>query len=303
LKAVVIGAGVMGSGIAAAVVLGGHDVVLYDEVRDAIERAGKLIPAVVNSLQGESARSKGAVIMADSLEEVVDGVGIVFEAIIEDLNAKRKLYSALSQLITGETIIASNTSTYTVRQLSENLPVKDRILIAHWLNPPYALPLVEVARADWTKDWAVEKTTKFLESIGKEPIQVPDIPGLIVNRFNAAVYREALRLAAGYNVPLETIDLIWKKHLSIVYGVTGVFGTMDYVGIDTIVKASANAPQPTADEDEKAVNLIMGKLQQGELGVKTNRGFYIYKSRDRLSLELQRAEAIRGVLRCLEEVS
>ncbi|MCE4605926.1 MAG: 3-hydroxyacyl-CoA dehydrogenase family protein [Desulfurococcales archaeon] len=303
MKVAVIGAGVMGSGIASAIVLGGHEAIVYDIVPEVLRNSEKLIGSLIREMKGNSDGELGEFHVESSLNEAVKGADIVLEVIIEDLNAKRELYEQLTTYIGQDVPVASNTSTFTVEQLSKDLKIQDRILIAHWVNPPYVIPLVEIARAPWTSEWAVNKITGFLKELGKEPVIVPDIPGLIVNRFNSAVYREALRLVANYNIDPQTIDLVWKKHLAVIFSVTGVLGTMDYVGLDTIVRAASSLSSPSQDEDVKAASLIIDKVSRGELGVKSGLGFYPYSGSDRLSLELSRAHSIRGVLKCLEDVS
>ncbi|MEB3756153.1 MAG: 3-hydroxyacyl-CoA dehydrogenase family protein [Desulfurococcales archaeon] len=302
MKVAVIGAGVMGSGIASAIVLGGHEAVVYDIVPEALRNSEKLIGSLIKEMNVKNGEL-GGFHVESSLNEAVKEADIVFEVIIEDLNAKRDLYKKLTTYLEQDVPVASNTSTFTVEQLSKNLKIRDRILIAHWVNPPYVIPLVEVARGPWTSERAVSKVVAFLEEIGKEPVMVPDIPGLIVNRFNSVVYREALRLVANYNIDPKIIDLVWKRHLAVIFSVTGVLGTMDYVGLDTIVRAASSLSSPSQDEDMKAASLIVDKVSRGELGVKSGLGFYPYSGSDRLSLELRRAQSIRGVLKCLEDMS
>ncbi len=299
VRVAVIGTGVMGTGIAAHIVFHGHDVVLYDIDPEKASRAQEYIHKLASALGQEC---KGSLRIGGSLEESVDNVEIVFEAIIEEYEVKRSLYKSLAPHLDKDTPLATNTSTFTVRELGRGLEIADRLIAVHWMNPPYVIPIVEVAISEHTRPNIYEKTIGFLESIDKHVIEVPDIPGFIVNRFNRAVYREALDLIANYGVSPDTIDKIWKLHLAPVYGSTGVLGTMDYVGLDTIARSAGSLQSPPSEKEQKIIQLILNKLEDNELGVKTGKGFYTYMKNPFFHY-VERAKHLRGVLKCLEDMS
>ena len=299
----VIGAGLMGSGIAATFVSRGFEVRIYDVRREAMEKAKHIVSRVLELLSGtttgDSGVGGGALRLAESMREAVAGADFVFESIVEDLEEKRRLFEKLGRLTHSEVVLASNTSVIKPEDLARGLEAADRLLVVHWMNPPFVIPLVEVAATRWTRSDVLSRTVELLRRIGKTVILAPDTPGLIVNRFNAALIREALKLYAEFGASPETVDLAWTRHLGITLAVSGVFGNMDFIGLDTVLAAARH--MGVREEDREALSVISRLVEEGRLGVKSGQGFYSYDDADFISTYLERAKKIWGVMKCLEE--
>jgi 3-hydroxyacyl-CoA dehydrogenase len=170
------------------------------------------------------------------LKDAVSDSYIIFESVPEKLDIKKEIFRKIGGF-NDEAILASNTSVIKISDISEGLESRDRIIGVHWMNPPYILPLVEVAPSKYTKEEVTSKTIEYLENIlGKTVVKVPDISGYIVNRFNAAIASEAVKLL-DEGISIEEVDKVWKYHLGIIYMLYGPFRNMDYIGLDTVYMA------------------------------------------------------------------
>ncbi len=286
----------MGTGIALHFLRNNHNVILYDISRDALTRARDYIEKILK----EENKTYNLLIASD-LESAIRDSDVVFEAIIEDVNAKRQLYKQILA-VQNNIPIASNTSTFMVKQLTEGLDGKESILIAHWMNPPDIIPIVEVAVGEYTRHDFKDLIVSLLRDTGKIVVEVPDIPGLIVNRINRAVYREALRLHFIHGIDIEDIDKVMKYHLGIIYSTTGLFKTIDYIGLDTFLSSAQSISQnELTEEDLQIASKLADMIMKNKLGVKTGEGFYKYSSQDMFSHIMERNRKLKEVLKCLKD--
>lgn len=272
----VIGAGVMGQGIAAAHVRRGVPVLLADNRPEAVPRA---IQAVVREAAYDKqtkgptvdrALAAAALVASGRSDTELAGASLVIEAVFEDLQAKRELFARLAPLAGPETILCTNTSTIPVSRLAEGLPAPERFCGLHFFNPVRKMPLVEVIRGAATSDATVAAATAHARRLGKTPIVVADGPGFLVNRLLLPYMNEAALLVEE-GAPLHKVDSAAKR-----FGMPmGPVTLFDVVGLD--VAKHAGEVMALAFPDRMAPAQIVPRLvAAGRLGQKNGRGFYDY---------------------------
>ena len=191
-KIAVIGAGLMGHGIAQVFALAGHDVTVTDTVLKNLDSLTQRIAANLRDL-GEDEGAVARVRPCGELAEAVRNVDYVVEAVFEDLTLKQKLFAAIESHTGVDTILASNTSVIPITSIMAGLKRRERALGTHWWNPPFLVPLVEVIETQWTSPDAVAWTMDLHRAAGKQPAHVKkDVPGFIGNRLQHALWREAI---------------------------------------------------------------------------------------------------------------
>jgi 3-hydroxybutyryl-CoA dehydrogenase len=215
------------------------------------------------------ARIKTTVDMA----EAADGVHCVIEAVFENLELKQKIFQDLDALCPEETILATNTSVISITEIAEKSGHRERIVGTHFWNPPHLIPLVEVIRGKDTADWAMDKTYDLLKEVGKHPVRVnKDVPGFVGNRLQHALWREAISIVERGIADAATVDECIKYGFGLRLPVLGPMETADMVGTDLtlaihdyILKHLESSPEPSP--------LLKEKVERGDLGFKTGRGF------------------------------
>ncbi len=287
-QAAVIGAGVMGSGIAAQIANAGVPVRLLDIVpqgaadrnvlaKGALERMAKADPAPFMSQRAMRLVTPGN--LEDDLAELTEADWIV-EVIVENLALKQDLYRKLEAVRRPGSIVSSNTSTLPLAQLTEGLPesfARD-FLITHFFNPPRYLRLLEVVAGARTRPDAVAAIRAFGDqALGKSVVRCKDTPGFIGNRIGVYWMQAALVEAFAMNLPVEEADLVMGRPLGIPK--TGVFGLADLVGLDLMphVAASLRAALPAGDafhEVDRPMPLVERLIKDGYTGRKGKGGFY-----------------------------
>ena len=272
-KAGVIGAGTMGHGIAELLALHDYDVTLVDTSKEALEIARKKI---LKSLERFS--KKGAYHHIDFTEmlEKLEESDIVIEAVPENLGIKKAVLVRLGEIVTQDTIIASNTSTIPISTLAGFILNPERFLGTHFFNPPVMMPLVEVIRGSQTSADTLTKTYKLLENLGKEKVTLKkDVPGFIVNRINARLFSKTFSLLEE-GISIEMIDAAAVRGLGFPMGMCQL---LDFVGIDVILNGSKELQHNGFDIE---ISPILQKMvSENRLGMKTGGGFYNYSDRNR----------------------
>src|SRR5437588_11908863 len=186
-KIAVIGAGLMGHGIAQVFALAGHDVTITDSHRPNLETAKQRIATNLRDL-GDDDRVVERVRPTADLADAVRDADYVVEAVLEDLALKQKLFVEIERHVRPATILASNTSVIPITGIMEGLSERSRALGTHWWNPPYLVPLVEVIGTKWTSPQTIEWTMALHAAAGKKPAHVKkDVPGFIGNRLQHAL--------------------------------------------------------------------------------------------------------------------
>jgi 3-hydroxyacyl-CoA dehydrogenase/enoyl-CoA hydratase/3-hydroxybutyryl-CoA epimerase len=266
----VVGAGTMGGDIAAWCALRGLTVTLQDRAQQyvdpALARAQELFRKRLKA-PGDAAAA-AARLTVDLAAEQVGSADIVIEAIVENAEAKRALFRDVEAKLPAEALVATNTSSIRLEELSQAFARPERFVGLHFFNPVASLPLVEVIRAVTTSDATLEKAMSFVAQIGKLPLPCRSAPGFVVNRILTPYMLEALR-AHQDGHSFETIDAA-----ATAFGMpTGPIELADRVGLDVALHVAkilsgvlrADPPQLLAD-----------KVAAGELGAKSGRGFYAY---------------------------
>lgn len=278
-KVFVVGAGLMGSGIAQVCASAGLEVILCDVADDALERAlkniawsaGKLVEKqkVEGPLESIMAR-----ITPTSDMNGAAGVDLCVEAVFEKLTLKQEVFEKLSAVVNPKTLLASNTSAIPISTLAAAVSHPERVLGLHFFSPVPMMQAVEVVRSQFTSDEVFAEGRSFVESIGKEPILVnKDVPGFLINRINFPAVIEAIRMVEEGVGTVEDID----KGLRLASGRRmGIFETGDMVGLDVTCGALTAIYEETKDPRWFPPALLRRKVMAGHLGRKTGKGWYEY---------------------------
>ena len=267
----VIGAGVMGANIAAWCGLKNLVVTVQDSKKEIIELALSKASTLFNRRLKKPAALDSAYnrLRSDPEGKTISQAEVVIEAIIEELEAKKELFEKIEKNLDPATLLATNTSSIDIEQISKHLKHPERFIGLHFFNPVDRLPLVEVIRSNATDKNKFEDAIAFVKQIGKLPLPCRSVPGFVVNRVLAPYMLEALNAhQEGYQ--LETID---KAALQ--FGMpTGPIELADRVGLDVALHVTHILNDKLANSTS---SLLANKVREGDLGVKTGRGFYTYK--------------------------
>jgi 3-hydroxybutyryl-CoA dehydrogenase len=281
-RVAVIGAGTMGAGIAQVALEGGWRVALHDALPGATDRAidrirQGLTRRAEKAGQPDPARSAADALLsldvAPTVARAVGGAHLAIEAIVEDLEPKRKLVADLDDAAAPDTILATNTSALSVSRIAEAAARPERVVGLHFFNPAPVLPLVEVVAGRASAPWAVERAAAIVEGWGKTAIRVADAPGFIVNRVNRPFTLEPLRLLRAGAATIEVIDAA-----IVAAGFPmGPFALMDLIGIDVNLAAARGLFEASGRPPRLRPSPIQEELvAAGKLGRKSGEGFYRY---------------------------
>nr|WP_106779584.1 3-hydroxyacyl-CoA dehydrogenase family protein [Lysinibacillus timonensis] len=290
----VLGAGTMGHGIAQTYAQAGYEVTLYDIKNEILEIALARISDNLDLLIQENFIAPSnketilkRIVITTNLREAVNESRFIIEAVSENLKIKFDLFKQLEKLVDEDTIIASNTSTYTIQQLSEGIEIKSRLIITHFFNPAHLVPLVEIVKGPETTQDIIEQTVQILERIEKKPIVLKkDLPGLIANRLQAALVREAFYLLEEGVADAKDIDLAVTAGPGFRWAFVGPLETADFGGLD-IWKSVVENLAPTLSKEVKIPSFVNEKIVNGHLGTKTGNGLYSYKGYDQVQRRIK----------------
>lgn len=281
MKIAVIGAGVMGPGIAQVFLMGGHQVYLNDISQDALEKARMMIRGTLDQMAAKDVIDENAtrcldnLMLSVNLEEAVKDAAIVIEAVPEQIEIKQALYQELDKYCAEDAVIASNTSALPLPEIFPDFH-SGKFFVAHFFNPPSILPLVELVKNDKAEPEKVELLKGTLEECGKTVVVVNQfVKGFLINRLQTALSREALYLLDHGIVSAEDLDKAARASIGFKSVWQGFFDTMDYIGLDT-VSFVYDIIYPELCNDEKTPEVIHDMVKQGKLGTKSGEGFYKY---------------------------
>ena len=273
----VIGSGTMGRGIAYLSALAGYDTVVHDADAGALDAAHAGIDAIlrkgvekgkVNAADASAALAR--VQLAAELEEATRLADLIIEAVPEDLDLKRNLFSQADLFCAEETILASNTSSIPITQLAEAVERRDRFVGMHFFNPPHVMKLIEIIRGERTSDDTIATVREVAEKMGKQPIVVHDSPGFATSRLGVAIGLEAIRMLEEGVASAEDID----RAMELGYNhPMGPLRLTDLVGLDVrlgIAEVLAASLGPRFEPPQ----LLRDLVAQGKLGKKSGEGFY-----------------------------
>ena len=234
-RVAIVGSGFIGRAWAISFARAGHDVVLWDAVPDAPNRAIDYIAGVLpelsaNGLLGgyEPEQVRSRLSTADTLDEALDGVDHVQENTPEDVEVKRKVFALLDAAAPATAVLASSSSAILPSKFTEHLKGRARCLVVHPINPPYLVPAAEVVPAPWTDQAVVDRTREFLISAGHAPIVMKkELDGFVMNRMQGALLEEAFRLVADGYASIEDVDVGIREGLALRWSFMGPFETID----------------------------------------------------------------------------
>ncbi len=302
-KIAVIGAGEMGHGIAELAALRGYAVSLRDIRQEYLDRGMERLrwslDKLVERAQIQRKEADAALVRIRptlELTEAVRGADFVIEAVFEDLELKKKVFSELDAAAPAKAILASNTSGIPIRHMASATNRPDKVVGMHFFNPPMVMPLVEIVRAETTSDATVEDALKLAKSLGKTPIVVrKDVPGFITTRVIAPYLNEAAWIHHEEGIPMETIDAAMRFRAGFPMG---PFELADQVGIDVLVTLLRNAGQRIPPP-------VQIQYDRKRYGRKTGEGFYSYREgRPKLRPEMgQTFEPIRILAPIINEAA
>ncbi|MGE2725592.1 3-hydroxybutyryl-CoA dehydrogenase [Mycolicibacterium pulveris] len=276
----VIGGGIMGCGIAEVSARAGVDVVLReinDELVDASKRRldMSLDAAVRKSKLTQSERDdiRGRVRFTDRLEDLAD-CDLVVEAVVENLKVKTEIFAALGKIVRPDALITSNTSSIPIMQLAAATDRPERVLGLHFFNPAPVMPLVEIIPCQVTSGESLNRATAFAEGqLGKTVVTAKDRAGFIVNALLIPYLLSAIRMADAGLASAEDID---KAMVGGCNHPMGPLALTDLIGLDTTMAVAESMYAETKEQLYAPPALLMRKVEAGELGRKSGRGFFTY---------------------------
>ena len=275
----VVGSGLMGSGIAQVCAQAGIQVMLNDVSEAALARARKSIAWSVGKLVEKGKLQEAAETIMARIQTAaalgnVGRIDLAIEAVFEKIDVKQAIFKQLDRALAPETLIASNTSAIPITELAAVIGRPERVLGLHFFSPVPMMAAVEVIKGIATSDAAADAGRRFVMQIGKEPIMVNrDVAGFVINRINFPSTIEAMNLVEAGVATIEDID----KGLRLASGrKMGVFETGDMVGLDVTYGAMKAMYQETGDPRFYPPLLLRRKVKAGHLGRKTGRGWYRY---------------------------
>ena len=307
----VIGAGLMGHGIAQVFALKGYKVKLFDNDPKVLESAPEKIHNNLQTLlEMHLVEPQGIedclnhLQLCHTLPEMCEGVELTIEAVSENVDLKRAIFGELEALTTPQTILCSNTSGISIGLISENLRFKERVIGTHFWNPPHIVPCVEVIKSQFAADEVFHTVIELMERVGKKPVRVlKDIPGFLGNRLQHALWREAISLVEKGIAAPEDIDGVVKYGFGLRLPFIGPLETADLAGLDLVYDIHKYLFSDLENRSTPSP-LLKTLLDQKATGVKSKKGFYnwtdertkqIIQQRDKALLKI--TEVIKGLNR------
>jgi 3-hydroxybutyryl-CoA dehydrogenase len=310
-----LGAGRMGRGIAVVFAYAGHPVKVVDfktrppaeferlarqvidEVKQTLSTLARL--GLFDAGQIERIAGRVSVVPVEAAADAFSTAAVIFEGVPEVLALKRDALARASALAGPAPIIASTTSTILVDDLSGAVERPERFLNAHWLNPAYLVPLVELSPGEHTAPTVLDRLKALLESIGKVPVVCAARPGYIVPRIQALAMNEAARMVEEGVASAAEIDKAIKYGFGFRFAVLGLLEFIDWGGGDILYYASRYLTEALGDARYGAPAIVERNMKEGRIGLKTGQGFLDYERLDLDAYKLERLQGFVAMLRLL----
>ena len=278
---VVLGAGTMGSQIAAVSALAGYTTSLVDIQQKQLDRAREQLRQRLDRDVEKGRRDRGAVdeawgrlALTTDRDRVAASADLVIEAAVEDLSVKRSIFADLDRVCPPHTLLVTNSSNIVSSRVADATGRPGKVCNLHFFNPALVMACVEIVPHEGTDPETVEAASAFVRSLGKTPVKLKrEVPGFLANRLLNALRREALDLYEGGVADFEDIDLAAKTALG---HPMGPFELMDLVGIDVVHLIRLAEYEQTGDPAALPARSIKEKYEAGDFGRKTGRGWYEY---------------------------
>lgn len=310
------GAGRMGRGIAIAFAIAGHEVRLIDLKDRDSEGFAALADAATSDIRETLTMLAGIGLIggdrvdpvaarvsvhprADAAQALAD-VATIFEGVPETLEAKRDAFELLNAHATPDAIIASTTSTILSDELQKLVAPARRFLNAHWLNPAFLVPLVEISPGAETDPAVTAELKALLDSIGKVPVVCAASPGYIVPRIQSLAMNEAARMVEEGVASVDDIDKATKYGMGFRFAILGVLEFIDWGGGDILYHASRHMARATGDDRFKAPKIVEDNMAAGRIGLSTREGFLDYAGMDIEAYRRGRLSAFVDLLRHMD---
>ncbi|EAV41214.1 probable 3-hydroxybutyryl-CoA dehydrogenase FadB3 [Stappia aggregata IAM 12614] len=300
----VLGAGLMGHGIALTFANAGHDVRVYDPLPSSLEVLPGRVLASLEAMgytRPEIDATLSRITAKAGLPACVSGADFVFEAAPEKPDLKRSLFKEVERHAPATAILASNTSVIPITTIMADLDDGTRALGTHWWNPPHMIPLVEVIRTQRTAQSTIDKTMALLESVGKTPVRVDkDVAGFIGNRLQHALWREAIYLVESGVCTAEAVDVVVNASFGRRLSVLGPLANADLVGTDLTLDIHENVLADLDNRPEPSPYLRR-LVEEGKLGMKSGEGFRSWTPKDMEDVRQRVATHLRKLETILED--
>jgi len=284
-KVCVVGSGYLGTQIGVLCARHGYVVSMQDISAEALRASEKavgeyvqqwMVAGDISELDGDNIKQR--ISYTVDLVDAVQGAGIVLEAVVERLDVKRDVFKRLDELCAPSVLLATNSSSIKVSHIEDATQHPGRLLNIHFYSYPWRRRILELMRGTHTTDEAMEAARQFSRSIGVRPLMVlKESTGFIFNRVWRAIKKECLRVVDEGVASFEDVDRAWMS----LYGTgIGPFGMMDRVGLDVVRDIELVYYGESGDPSDKPPKVLLDKIDRGELGVKTGKGFYTYPNPD-----------------------
>jgi len=282
-KIAVVGSGLMGRGIGQSFATAGYRVTLIDLNQKILDFAVEQIEASLKTLEKAGLlKGKSGVVLSNISTESVLSKGVsnssfVFEAVFENVDTKKDVFKRVESFVGPETVIASNTTAIPITSLASATTRPERVVGAHFWNPPQLMRAVEVTKGEKTSSETVGRIVSILKNAGKKPAVVnKDVPGQIGIRILYAMIREATWLVENGIASADDVDSVVKEALGTRLEVVGPLELSDLSGID-LVESVAKILYKSLDSSQGPQELVKNMVKRGELGIKSGKGFYNWK--------------------------
>ena len=299
----IMGTGSMGPGMGAVLARAGMAVRMYDTSADAIEAAKAMHPiawGVLEKLETPD-QGGGSVSYATDVAEALDGAEMVFEAVPENLELKKKVFAEYERHASADAILASNTSGIPITKIAADLQHPERVIGTHWSNPPHLIPMIEVIPGEKTSEATVDAVIEVIGDIGYLPSRIKkEVPGFVENRILYAIMRECLALVDEGVVDLEELDVNVKWGIGYKLAVIPPMQLLDMAGLD-IYSAVAGYLNQDLSNEKGLSSTIKDLTDQGRLGMKTKGGIFDYTDEEIAQLRAKRFGGLVRVRKALSE--
>jgi len=308
-KVAVIGTGTMGPGIAQ--VLAQHEIAvqMFDIDPGQLKKARETLDANLNLIEQAGMLSgtgvtdvRNRIQNAASLADAVRDADLVIEVIPEVMDLKTRLLSELDDICGPDTILASNTSGLSITQMAQATRRPEKVVGMHWWNPPIIIPVIEIVKGESTGEGVLKTIDALIRKIAKVPVLVKkDVPGFLGNRLQYALMREAIALLNEGVASAEDIDTMIKAGIGFKFPVMGPLETIDMAGLDIYYRVSQYLNKDL-DKSDGAAPIVAKMVEQGDLGLKSGKGFYDYSNQDIKALMGGRIQKLLLLLKDMEFV-